>query len=122
MFFGFRIIEEMILYIGGAIGYWRGDIKGLIDDIGCLKPTVFCGVPRVFERVYAGVITKVEEGNAIKKLLFNWGFQRKLHALDAGFTHETAAPLFDALVFSKVKERLGGRVKLIVSGECIYLT
>ena len=111
-----RAGEEMFLYIGGSIGYWRGDIKGLVDDIGALKPTLFCGVPRVFDRIYSGVMDKLEHGSILKKFLFNWGFNRKLHALDSGVPFEKAAPFFDKLVFSKIKERLGGRVKLLVSG------
>lgn len=66
------------------MGYWRGDIKGLVDDIGALKPTVFIGVPRVFDRIYAGVVSKVKEGGGIKAFLFNWGFNRKLHFLREG--------------------------------------
>ena len=33
--------------------------QGLVDDIGELKPTLFCGVPRVFDRIYAGTMQKV---------------------------------------------------------------
>eukprot|EP00889_Picochlorum_renovo_P006276 jgi/Picre1/33306/NNA_008630.t1 len=54
-----RASEEMILYNGGSIGYWRGDIKGLVDDISALKPTLFCGVPRVFDRIYSGALEKI---------------------------------------------------------------
>ena len=32
-----------MLHLGGSIGYWRGDIKGLVDDIAALRPTLFCG-------------------------------------------------------------------------------
>ena len=105
-----------MLYLGASIGYWRGDIKGLVEDIAALRPTLFCGVPRVFDRIYAGVISKVDGGSAIKKALFHWGYRRKLHALNAGHAFDKAAPFFDKLVFSKIKERLGGRVRLIVSG------
>ena len=105
-----------MLHLGASIGYWRGDIKGLVDDIGALRPTLFCGVPRVFDRIYAGVMAKVDGGSGLKKALFHWGYKRKLHALDAGHPYDKAAPFFDKLVFSKIKERLGGRVRLIVSG------
>ena len=111
-----RSAEELMLHLGASIGYWRGDIKGLVDDIGALRPTMFCGVPRVFERIYAGVMAKVDAGSGLKKALFHWGYKRKLHALEAGYSYDKAAPFFDKLVFSKVKERLGGRVRLLVSG------
>lgn len=51
--------EELVLYAGGSIGFWRGDIKGLVEDIDALKPTLFAGVPRVYDRIYAGVVAKV---------------------------------------------------------------
>ncbi|KAH7620803.1 putative Long chain acyl-CoA synthetase 4 [Nannochloris sp. 'desiccata'] len=111
-----RTAEELMLHLGASIGYWRGDIKGLVDDIGALRPTLFCGVPRVFDRIYGGVMAKVDGGSGLKKALFHWGYKRKLHALDAGHAYDKAAPFFDKLVFSKIKERLGGRVRLIVSG------
>lgn len=47
-----RVAEETWLMYGASIGYWQGDINKLLDDINALKPTVFFGVPRVFDRVY----------------------------------------------------------------------
>ena len=38
--------------------------QGLVDDIGALRPTIFAGVPRVFDRIYAGVMAKVRLGVA----------------------------------------------------------
>jgi long-chain acyl-CoA synthetase len=111
-----RAAEETFLYLGAKIGFWRGDIKGLVDDIGALKPTIFIGVPRVFDRIYSGVLSKIQEAGGLKACLFNWGFKRKLHFIEAGHPQHTAAPFFDKLVFSKIKLRLGGRVKLIVTG------
>jgi len=105
-----------MLHVGASIGYWRGDIKGLLDDIGALRPTVFIAVPRVYDRIYSGVMSKLQSGSFIKRALFNWGFNRKLHALNAGHAYDKAAPFFDRLVFSKIKERLGGRVRIVISG------
>ncbi len=47
------------MYIGGSIGYWQGDVLKLLDDVGELKPSVFIGVPRVFDRIYARVMGMV---------------------------------------------------------------
>ena len=108
--------EEWFLYIGGAIGYWQGDVNKLLDDISELKPSVFIGVPRVFDRIYARVMTMVKEGSAIKRFLFNWGLTRKMNFMRRGKSQAKASPLFDKIVFSKVAARLGGKVKAIVSG------
>jgi long-chain acyl-CoA synthetase len=99
-----------------SIGYWRGDVRGLVDDLAALRPTLFVGVPRIFDRIYAGVMAKVDQSAFLIRTLFHWGYNRKLHALNAGHAYDRAAPFFDRLVFSKIKEQLGGRVRLIVSG------
>ena len=106
----------MLLHVGGRVGYWRGDIAGLVDDIASLKPSLFIGVPRVFERIHGRVVGQIAAAGGLKKLLYSWGYARKLHFMRAGFAHDQAAPFFDRLVFSKVKARLGGNVRLICSG------
>ena len=55
--------------LGASIGYWRGDIKGLIDDIAALRPTLFIGVPRVFDRIYTSVMAKVSHKIARRRCL-----------------------------------------------------
>ncbi|KAI8471525.1 MAG: hypothetical protein J3K34DRAFT_416911 [Monoraphidium minutum] len=111
-----RVAEEMFLYLGGSIGYWQGDTTKLVDDIGALKPSMFIGVPRIFDRIYTAVTGQIDKAGGVKKFLFNWGFTRKLFFMKQGTSVDNASPFFDKLVFSKVKARLGGRVKLIVSG------
>jgi acyl-CoA synthetase (AMP-forming)/AMP-acid ligase II len=94
----------------------QGDATKLVDDIGALKPTLFIGVPRVFDRIYGGISAQIAAGSALKKLIFGYAFSRKLSFLQGGVPQDKASPLFDRIVFSKVKQRLGGRVRIIVSG------
>ncbi|KAL5999018.1 hypothetical protein ACLOJK_009968 [Asimina triloba] len=54
-----RVMEEMFIFHGASIGFWRGDVKLLIEDLGELKPTVFCAVPRVLDRY---CIPRVRQG------------------------------------------------------------
>ncbi|CAL5331804.1 unnamed protein product [Camellia sinensis] len=95
-----RVIEELFISIGSSIGFWRGDVKLLIEDIRELKPTVLCAVPRVLDRIYSV----------------------KLRNMNKGYKHFEAAPLFDKIVFSKVKEGLGGKIRLILSGAAPLAT
>lgn len=111
-----RMFEEVFIYHGSKIGFWRGDVKLLVDDIAALKPTVFCAVPRVLDRIYSGLTTRISSGGMLKKTLFNIAYKMKLGNMRKGIKHEKAAPFFDKLVFSKVKERLGGKLRVIVSG------
>ena len=48
-----------MLAAGASIGYYQGDVKLIIDDIAALRPTFFAGVPRVYDRVYSGILSKV---------------------------------------------------------------
>ncbi|EOY25016.1 AMP-dependent synthetase and ligase family protein isoform 3, partial [Theobroma cacao] len=54
-----RVIEELFISLGASIGFWRGDVKLLVEDIGELKPTFFCAVPRVLDRIYSGLLQKI---------------------------------------------------------------
>ncbi|KAM7494343.1 hypothetical protein LguiB_028952 [Lonicera macranthoides] len=111
-----RVIEECFINHGASIGFWRGDVKLLIEDVGELKPTVFCAVPRVLDRIYSGLQQKISSGSFLKQSVFRYAQAYKLHSMAKGRKHSEAAPLCDKIVFNKVKEGLGGKVRLILSG------
>ncbi|KAH0910613.1 hypothetical protein HID58_033934 [Brassica napus] len=111
-----RAVEECIIHVGGSIGFWRGDVKLLIEDLGELKPSIFCAVPRVLERVYTGLQQKLSVGGFFKKKVFNVAFSYKFGNMKKGQSHVEAAPFCDKLVFNKVKQGLGGNVRIILSG------
>lgn len=111
-----RVIEELFILHGASIGFWRGDVKLLIEDIGELKPTIFCAVPRVLDRIYSGLTQKISTGGFLKKTLFNFAYSYKHHNMQRGSKHEEASRICDKVVFSQVKQGLGGRVRLILSG------
>ena len=110
-----RVNEELFTHVGGSIGYWRGDIAGLMDDLAALRPTMLLGVPRVFDRIYARVQQGLQQ-SLLRRLLFNWLFSRKKAFMMDGAPVESASWLADTIVFSKIKGLLGGRVRVIVSG------
>ncbi|KAK7264344.1 hypothetical protein RJT34_31951 [Clitoria ternatea] len=111
-----QIIETYCIYKGSSIGFWQGDIRFLMEDVQALKPTIFCGVPRVYDRVYAGINSKISSGGALRSTLFQYAYNYKLGYLEKGLPQDKAAPLFDRLVFDKIKQALGGRVRLLLSG------
>ena len=110
------------LSTGMTISYARG-IDTVTQDILTVKPTVLLSVPRLYEKIYNGVLKSVEEGSNLKKKVFKWaeksGF--KYHSVVA--SGKSAGPLLkmknslaQKLVFSKLKEKLGGRIEFGVSG------
>ncbi|CAA7393849.1 unnamed protein product [Spirodela intermedia] len=111
-----QIMENYCIYKGASIGYWRGDVRYLMEDLRELKPTIFCGVPRIYERVYTSVHEKLSSGGALAKKLFQYAYDFKLKNLRRGIKQDEASPLFDRLVFNKIKQVLGGRVRILISG------
>lgn len=111
-----QVVEIMYIGMGAHIGYWRGDVKLLVDDIGACKPTLFAGVPRIYDKIYAGVMAKFNSKGILKWLL-KWATERKLYFMEkVGLPQSKASPLADKIVFKKVAQKLGGRVKAVCSG------
>jgi long-chain acyl-CoA synthetase len=88
-----------------------------------VRPTVLPSVPRVFEKVHTGVVAKFDEATGVKRRLIDWalGVGRRASALRQQGTPLPAGlalqhRIADRLVYSKVKERLGGRLRAAISG------
>jgi long-chain acyl-CoA synthetase len=53
-------------------------VATLVDDIGALKPTLFIGVPRVYDRIYAGISDKVGTGRSRQRARVGWAESAKV--------------------------------------------
>jgi long-chain acyl-CoA synthetase len=102
-------------------------IDGVIDDVAAnlaaIRPTLMAGVPRVFEKLYNRVVTGAREGSPLKYKIFRWALavggevsvlrqQGRQPGGILAFKHRLA----DKLVYSKLKARLGGRLRFLISG------
>jgi long-chain acyl-CoA synthetase len=110
-----RVVMVAMITMGAKVGFYQGDVLKLMDDLAALRPTIFVSVPRLFNRVYDKVMAGVKEKGAVAQWLLAWAFDAKLEALrrDGLLTHW----LYDRLVFSAIRERLGGRVKVMITGS-----
>lgn len=72
-------------------------------------------VPRLFNRFYDLMKAKVNELTGIKRQLTDWGIQKKLSAIS--LNARTEDPFYDALVFNKFRDILGGRMKTMITGS-----
>lgn len=80
-----------------------------------MKPTVFASVPRLLNKVYEKVLAAVEEKPLFSKFMFYQGLNTKgYYNKECGWTNNT---LFDYLVFSKAKQRLGGNVRIMITAS-----
>jgi long-chain acyl-CoA synthetase len=113
------IAQNTIMNFGGAIGY--GSPRTLSDrlckpcgDLKAVKPNTLFGVPRVFETLKKLTWEMVNDKNTkpIRKYLFNLAYRFKKHAL----SHGRQTPLLNKLIFSKVKQAIGGNTSVIMCG------
>jgi long-chain acyl-CoA synthetase len=112
-----------IIFVGLPT-YLDGRVDKIIDNLGTIKPTLMCAAPRVFEKVYNRVVTQAKEAGGAKYKIFTWAIGvGKRHAAErhAGRTPggmlDFQNKLAHKLVFSKLHDRLGGRIRALVSGS-----
>ena len=117
-----KVLEVVFIHLGVSTAI-DGVIDDLVPNLAVVRPTLMAGVPRVFEKVYNRVVTGAKEGGGLKYKIFQWalGVGAKVSALRQqqkepsgllAFQHRLA----DKLVYSKLKERFGGRLRFMISG------
>jgi len=109
-----RLAQLMIFTYGGKVGFFGGNVRNILDDLQALKPTVFISVPRVLNRVYDRVIKQVSS-SSIKSFLFNMAMRSKKAELERNIVRKDS--IWDYLVFRKIQNSLGGRVRFLISGS-----
>jgi len=99
-------------------------IDTLPRDLLVVKPTVMTAVPRVFEKIHARILERVSNDSALKRRIFHWALRvgsRRVAAEQRNggrpVAHGWQDRLADHLVFSKIRERTGGRLRILVSGS-----
>src|SRR5687767_1532634 len=117
-----RMLDYAYLYRGSSIAYAES-IDKLRDNFVEVNPHAFGAVPRVYEKVHARIIEKVEAGSGLKKKLFYWAvgvgrervaYEERRQPLPGGLARK--AKIADKLVFSKIRHALGNRFRYAVSG------
>ena len=100
-----------------------GRVDKIVDNLGVVKPTFMGAAPRIFEKAHARIVTMQAAEGGAKEAIFKQAFK-------VGIAHDRATregrnpgvllsaqrSLFDKLVYSKIRERFGGRVRFFISG------
>ena len=96
------------------------DIANLVTNLALVRPTVLVAVPRIFNRIYDGITKQMAERPAAIQKLFHAGLRaatRRSRGETLGLGERATLKLADALIFRKVRARLGGRLRFCVSGS-----
>lgn len=100
-----------------------GRVEKIVENLGVVKPTFMGAAPRIFEKAHGRIITMQQTEGGLKEKIFNQAFKVGLQV--EGMRRDgKSVPLplklqhgvFDKLVFSKIRERFGGRVRFFISG------
>lgn len=106
---------------GATVGFARS-FQQLQEDLSMVRPTLLISVPRIYERIYAGLRSKLDKGSPLARYLFKLavsvGYGRFEYAQKRGswkFKH-LLWPLLKPIVADKLMTRLGGRLRMALSG------
>ncbi len=122
-----HIFERMVghyamLQAGAMISYATG-FDAVARELPEIRPTIVASVPRLYEKIYTGVIETATRKGGISRAIFEWARATGEKRLEYQLTGRRVPPglgvansIADALVFSKVHKRLGDRVRLLLSG------
>ncbi len=108
--------------VGGSLGFLQST-QTIVEDMAKIKPTFLIAVPRVFNKVYDTIVTKVNDAGGFKKTLFDAGVRaakerRQLAEQgESSFKADLTFNIINKLVFQKVRDLFGGRLRGAVTGS-----
>jgi long-chain acyl-CoA synthetase len=107
----------------GMETYVDGRMDKIVENLSAVRPTLMCGAPRIFEKVYNRAVTTAQ-ASPVKARIFAWAVQIGKQVVAR---QQTGTPvptwlalryrLATQLVFKKIAARLGGRIRILVSGS-----
>lgn len=106
------MVEHAVWSAGGAVAFFPGNIKQLSDDILALKPTLFVGVPRVYQRFYDVALAKVAALPGPLSKFVEYALEQETIAIRAG-SNSIYSGILHKLLGAKLT---GGRVRMMISG------
>jgi long-chain acyl-CoA synthetase len=117
-----RTLDYIYLFQGVPIAYVEV-VENVAQALKEIRPTVMAAVPRVFEKIYARLMEQGAANTGLKKKLFSWSMRVAEQAASWRCGDASANPMLkakwklaDKLVYSKIREGTGGRLRLVSSG------
>jgi long-chain acyl-CoA synthetase len=117
-----RTVHNFMMYGGVTIAYAES-VEKVPANMGEVRPTIMGSVPRLYEKMYAKINEKVASDPPLRQKIFRWAmgvgrevFLHRVAHTEPGVLLKLKLALAERLVFAKIKERVGGRMRLFVSG------
>lgn len=116
-----HVLERLNVLLGLSLGVKFGFAsnvetkKSLMDDLAILKPTVFVTVPRILVSLHQRVMDEFQQLTGCRKTTAYTGLEVKRKNYDKD--HDIHHWYYDSLVFSKIKDKLGGKVRCVIVGS-----
>ena len=114
-----HIMETLIITVvfnhGVQVGIYNGNAAKLQEDFELLHPTAICAVPRIFQRIYDGINSKLKNGPSLIKKIFDKAIKIKMK--DYNETGILKNILLDNIIFRKIRNSFGGRLRFMLVGS-----
>ena len=118
-----RMAGHYMMFAAGVTIMYAEGIEQVPANLAEVRPSLLCSVPRIYEKLYARIMEMGASASGARKRIFFWALgvadrvaDAKLAGRAPGGVLALQYRLADKLVFSKVRERVGGRLRLAVSG------
>ena len=121
-----HMLQRLTVYAvlhSGVRGVYAESIEKLIDNFRELKPTIQVGVPRIFEKIHARIMQRIAGASPLQQRIFAWAMQvgrrsspYRKEREPLPFMLAVRHALADRLVFRKIRDVFGGRVKRLLCG------
>ena len=105
------------MQFGGAVALMES-VDTLAEDLLKVKPTFLIAVPKVFNKIYDGIQAKMHEEGGIKKKLFDLTCEEAVRCRGKA-TKSLKLKILDKIVFSKIRERFGGRLEGVLTASAV---
>ena len=118
-----KVLETVVIQLGIPTAV-DGTIPKIVDNLAEVRPTFMGAAPRIFEKAYNKIVNSAKESGGAKWKIFNWAVdvgrrvsRERQAGREPGGLLALQYKVADKLVFSKIRDRFGGRIRFMISGS-----
>lgn len=118
-----RMVGHYTMLQAGTVINYATNMESLLTEMGEVHPTILASVPRLYEKIYAGTVDKALSAGGLTRAIFEWAVSTSKERLEYTLNQRRVPPglvvayrVAARLVFSKLRARLGGKLRFFVSG------